>query len=310
MKIDIFTHILPEKYFSTLQKKARTEFDLKREASNRANTDIDVRLRLMERYPDVLQVLTISQPPLEKVVAPDDAVELARIANDELAELVNSYPDKFIAAAACLPMQDIDAALEEADRAINELNLRGVQIYSNIDGEPLDNPKFRPLYQKMAQYDLPIWIHPCTGATGDNPIFGWPYETSSAMLSLVASGVLQDYPDIKFIVHHGGAMVPFFEPRIKWIFPMEFGVSKVRHPVAQFQKFYGDTAVWGSTSALMCAYDFLGADHLLFGTDTPLGPRYGLTVQTIDSVNRMDVPDTDKDKIFCQNALNLLRVAI
>ena len=115
----------------------------------------------MDRLPDVLDVLTVALPPLETVlVTPKDAVELAKIANDEMAELVAKYPDKFLTAVACLPMNDIDAAIKEADRAITHLEFRGVQIFSNIDGEPLDEPKFKPLYERMAQYDLPIWIHP------------------------------------------------------------------------------------------------------------------------------------------------------
>ena len=101
------------------------------------------------------------------VVSPSDAIELAKIANDEMAELVTKYPDKFIAAVACLPLNDIDAAIKEADRAITQLRFRGVQIFSNINGEPLDAPKFRPLYERMAQHDLPIWIHPW-----NSPIMG------------------------------------------------------------------------------------------------------------------------------------------
>jgi hypothetical protein len=162
----------------------------------------------------------------------------------------------------------------------------------------------------MVQYDLPIWLHPATRATGDEPIFGWPYETSNAMLSLVSNGVLRDYPDIKFIVHHAGAMAPFFEQRIRWLFPLRYGLKDIKNPLADFRKFYCDTAVYGSTPALMCAYEFYGPDHMLFGTDSPLGPDYGLTSQTIDSIQRMDVPDYEKEKIFSQNAVNLLKTAI
>ncbi len=309
MKIDIFSHILPQRYMAVLQKKARSTLNLDRCAANLANSQIDVRLRVMDRYPDVLQVLTVSLPPLETVVTPKDAVELARIANDELAELVARYPDKFIAAAACLPLNDIDASLKEADRAINELRFRGVQIFSNINGEPLDAPKFRPLYERMAQYDLPLWIHPCMGDWGES-VFGWPYETSCAMLKLVSGGIIRDYPDIKFITHHCGAMVSFFERRIRWLFPLEYRAKEIRNPVEQFQKFYCDTAVYGSVSALMCAYNFFGADHLLFGTDTPLGPDSGLTMETIHSVEKVNIPDADKEKIFEQNAVRLLKVAI
>jgi predicted TIM-barrel fold metal-dependent hydrolase len=310
MIIDVFSHILPEKYFAALQKKARPGLDFSREAENHANTRIDTRLRLMDRYPGVVQVLSISQPPLEMAVAAGDAAELARVANDELAELIAKYPDKFIAGIGCLPMNDIDSALKEADRVISELRFRGVQIYSNINGESPGSPKFRPLYEQMVKYDLPIWIHPCPGESGNKPLFGWPYETSSAMLNLVSSGILRDFPDIKFITHHCGAMISFFEQRIWWLYPLEFGTADVKNPAGQFRKFYCDTAVYGSTPALTCAYSFFGADHILFGTDAPLGPHYGLTMQTIDSVRRMDISDGDKDKIFSQNAVNLLRLAI
>jgi predicted TIM-barrel fold metal-dependent hydrolase len=80
--------------------------------------------------------------------------------------------------------------------------------------------------------------------------------------------------------------------------------------VDQFKKFYCDTALWGSTSALKCAYDFFGVDHMLFGTDTPLGPKYGLTAETIRSVQQMTIPEEDKEKIFERNAVNLLKIAL
>lgn len=311
MKIDIFAHILPEKYLAALLEKVKPGLEF-REKGNRANCEIDVRLRLMDRYPDVLQVLTVSLPPVETLVPPGDAVELAKIANDELAELVGRYPDKFYTAVACLPLNDMDAALEETDRAINELGLRGVQIFTNINGEPLDLPKFRPLYEKMASYDLPIWIHPWIDRSQPRreTLVDLDYETAVAMLTLVSAGVFQDYPNIKFITHHCGGIIPILEGRLRWIEPVIPGEGSVINLVDHLRKFYGDTAVSGSTAALMCGYAFFGADQILFGTDAPLGPPGGLTLETIRSVERMDIPDTDKDKIFERNAVKLLRVAI
>ena len=313
MKIDVFAHILPKKYLTAYSQKNKAVLETG-EATTLPVVDLDVRLQLMNRYPDVLQVLTIAQPALEKFVTPKDAVELSRIANDELAELVKKYPNKFVAAVACLPMNDIDAALKEADRAITKLGLKGVQIYSRINGEPLDNPKFKPLYEKMAKYDLPIWIHPCSYEKMDpfgSGIFAWPFETASAMLRLVTSGIFNDYPDIKFITHHCGSMIPYFEKRIKWSMPIVFGENPLTlHALDYFRKFYNDTAVYGSTPALMCAYAFFGADHLLFGTDAPLGgSRFGLTRETITSIERMNISDTDKEKIFVENVSNLLRLS-
>lgn len=77
-----------------------------------------------------------------------------------------------------------------------------------------------------------------------------------------------------------------------------------------FRKFYNDTAVYGNTSALMCAYDYFGADHLLFGTDAPLGPRWGMVEDTIASIERMTIPDADKEKILKKNAVDLFKLAL
>ena len=316
MKIDIFAHFMPKRYLEALRQKAPPTYDISRTASylitSPSLTDVALRLRAMERYPDVFQVLTLATPPVEAVVGPTDAAELSKIANDELGEIVAKYPDRFIAAVACLPLNDMDATLKEADRAIAQLGFKGVQIFSNINGEPLSSPKFRPLYEKMVQYDLPLWIHPWDGPGQQHvTVYRWPYETSVAMACLVASGVLADYPDIKFITHHCGAMVPYFEQRIRWV-PFNLEETRVRNPIDYFRKFYNDTAVYGSTAALMCGYAFFGAEHILFGTDAPLGaPKsYGLTLETINSIEQMTVSDEDKRKIFKDNALRLLRLPV
>lgn len=311
MKIDIFSHILPEKYLKAYSKK-NDKIATSVEVKAIAVTDLEVRFRLMDRYPDVLQVLTVSQPPLEKFVGPEDAAELAAIANDELAELVRKYPNRFIAGVACLPMNNIEAALKETDRAITQLGLKGVQIYSRVNGQPLDTPEFRPLFEKMAGYDLPIWLHPTMydNLDMDMGVFSWPFETASAMYRLVMAGIFNDYPDIKIISHHCGSMVPFFEKRIEWVLSLVPGRHRdIKQPLEHFRKFYNDTALYGSTPALMCAYEFFGADRLLYGTDAPLGPRFGMTQGTIDSIKRMAITDAEKEKILTGNAVNLLALA-
>ncbi len=316
MKIDIFCHFLPRRYFEGLDRKAARGGDTFQETEwllkNLALSQIEVRLRLMERYPDVLQVLTIATPPLETLVGPEDAAELSRIGNDEMAELVARYPDRFVGAVACLPLNDIDATIREAERAIEELKFRGVQVFTNMNGEPLDSPRFKPLYAKLAEYDLPIWIHPwnlpassLSAASQEwvkglllRNMVGWPFQTTIAMIRLATSGIFEEYPGIKFITHHCGGMVPFFAKRI--------GIDKLR-------AFYNDTALYGNTSALSCGYDFFGPDHVLFGTDMPLGSGasgYGYTSETIRSVEDMAIPAEDKEKIFRENAMRLLKLTL
>ena len=212
-------------------------------------------------------------------------------------------------------MNNIEAALLEADRAVAQLGFKGIQIGTRVHGEPLSLTKFRPLYEKMAQYDLPIWIHPVPNdkLDPDTGVFSWPFETAMAMYHLVTSGVFYDFPGIKFITHHCGSMAPYFAKRIKWIGAALAAKNKERvvgDYEAQFRRFYNDTALYGNTDGLMLGYKYFGVDHILFATDAPLGPKFGLTLETIKSIERMPIPDEEKEKIFSDNAVELLRLAI
>jgi uncharacterized protein len=329
MKIDIYSHIVPIAYKKALYEKASSSRLQETIEATPTLFDLEARFRILDRY-DCGQVLTLGLPPIEAVAGPEEAADLARLANDEVADLVSRYPDRFLAGVASLPMNNVDAALKETDRAIRDLGLKGVQIFSSINGKPLDSPEFFPLYEKMISYNLPLWLHPGRGArTPDYPgekiskyqiwsIFGWPYETTAAMTRLIFSGTLEKFPSLKIITHHCGAMVPYFAERIACSYDLTEERLKepvkqnlVKPPVEYYRMFYNDTALSGSRSALMCAYDFFGPDRILFGTDMPFDNEMGsrLVRQTIDSVERMDVPGPVKRKIFEENARKLLGLA-
>ena len=155
MKIDVFTHIIPPKYKEGLHKKMPGAWQLKLMEAYPALFDMDARFRLMDKYEGLVQVICTGAPALEDAAPPKDTIELARLANDEMAELVRKHPDRFVAAVACLPMNDVDASLQELDRAIRDLNFRGIQLHSDINGKPLDSPEFEPIFKKMAEYNLP-----------------------------------------------------------------------------------------------------------------------------------------------------------
>ena len=331
MKIDIFPHILPLKYKEAFQRVNRSEIFSKMHNIIPTLYDLDYRFRIMDEYDDLRQVLTLSLPPVETSADPKQAADLSRIANDEMAELVVKYPDRFVAAVACLPMNDMNAALNEVDRAIKDLHFKGVQLFTPVNDKPLDSAEFLPLYEKMCQYDLPIWIHPQREADYSDyrsekmsryalhSMLGWVYETSSAMVRLVLSGVLEKYPNLKFITHHGGAMIPFLNRRVASF--IDFSATRLKNgivdkisrpPMDYFKLFYADTAIYGNTAGLMCSYDFFGAGHLLFGTDMPYDSQFGLTFtgETITSIEQMAISDTEKKMIFEENVRRLLRLAV
>jgi uncharacterized protein len=314
MKIDVFSHIVTPKYMEKLVKRIKGgpgSLQMPHWVqSNLPLSNLDIRLRLLDRYPGMTQVISVSLPALDdSIVSRDDAVELAGIANEEMAEIVSRRPDRFVAAIACLAVSDIDACIKEAERAITQLGHRGIQVFTKMNNESIADKRFWPLFELMSLHDLPIWLHPVGSGTGPaGNMLGWPFDTSVTMVELALSGVFDAYPNIKFITHHCGAMIPFFERRIWWSMGLtEKGGLRARE---HMPKFYNDTAVYGSTPALMCGYSYFGADRILFGTDMPLGPGTGLTLETIRSIERMEIPDHEKEKIFEGNAARLLHLTL
>ena len=331
LKIDVASHILPVKYKKALDEAAPGH--IQQNVNNLLPTlwDLDHRFRIMDKY-ESIHVLTLSRPPVEEVIGDTKkAMDLIKLANDEIAELVLKYPDRFPAAVASVVLTDIDASLKELERALVELRYRGVQIYTHVNDKPLDSPDFEPLWEMMARHKLPIWLHPTFGVTATDyrgeegskhavaSTFGWPYETTMAMNRLVFSGVLERWPDLKVITHHCGGMVPFFEERIVAfhdIGEMQYRdkdvVGLTKPPIEYYKMFYADTALYGNTPGLMLGRAFFGIDNLLFGSDFPFAGLYGERVirQTINAVDRMEISDGEKKKIFEDNARRLMRLPV
>ncbi len=333
MRIDAFCHLFPPGFIEERNRRAGSGFGtqyVKYTEANPGLTSLDIRFRTLDQFPDVRQLLTIAGPNIESITRPKDTVELARLANDGLAELVAKYPDRFIGAAACLPMNDIDAALREADRAIQQLGFRGVEVFTDICGKPLDRPEFFPLYEKMQDYDLPILLHPRrTNTTADYADeetskflvytnFGWPFETSKAMARLAFGGVFEKYPRLKVLTHHAGGMIPFFHKRaeLSWDFNAQLmgfqrdGQALTHQPMDYYKRFYCDTAIQGNTPALMCALDFFGVDRMMFATDSPYDNEMGARVyrETIPAIEAMPISEADKKKIFEDNARSFFKL--
>ncbi|HZT06140.1 MAG TPA: amidohydrolase family protein [Chloroflexota bacterium] len=339
-KIDVFPHIFPKPLLDRASRVAVEPVlgQFKRNSGIPVLYDLDARFRVMDQFGDYVQVLTISNPPIEAIGAPPTSTELARVGNDTLAELCVKYPDRFLGFAASLPMNDVDGTLREIDRAINELGALGVQIYTNVLGRPLDDPLFDQFWAKVAQMNKPIWVHPARSpampdyATEDHSkyeiwwTFGWPYETAVFMARVVFSGILDRYPNLKILTHHGGSMVPHFSGRIGPGMenlgnrtPGAEGDALVRQretmakkPVEYFKMFYGDTALFGAGHAIRCAMDFLGLDHMMFGSDMPFDPERGTAFirWTIENIGELSLSEAQLADLYQNNAARILGVRV
>jgi aminocarboxymuconate-semialdehyde decarboxylase len=291
--------------------------------------DLDERFRVMDMFDDYAQVISLPAPSLETLSKgnPQVALELARIGNDGMAELVAKYPDRFPAFVAHTPLTAPDAGVAETERAIKELGAIGTQIFSNVGGKPLDRPEFEPFFASMNKLGKPIFLHPARGANHPDYLdekkslyeiwwtFGWPYETSVAMARLVFSKLLDKYSNVKVIAHHLGAMVPYFEGRVGpgWdqlgkrtsdedYFSLLKSLKK--RPLDYFkQDFYADSAVFGSRPATVCGLEFYGVDHVVFASDCPFDPEGGpgYIRETIKIIDSLDISKEDREKIYFRN---------
>jgi predicted TIM-barrel fold metal-dependent hydrolase len=333
-KIDIFNHIFPERYVSRMQEVAPGWKDVgKRVRGIPMLVDLGVRFKVMDAYEDYQQILSIATPPIEVYASPADAVDLARRANDGMAELVGRYPDRFPGFIASLPMNNPDATMREIDRAVVDLRARGIQIFTNVCGKPIVEPEYIPLFEKMAGHDLPIWLHPFRDASfPDYPseqrslyeiwwTFGWPYETSVAMARIVFAGLFDRFPELKIITHHMGAMAPYFEGRVGpgWDqlgsrtsdedYTLVLKRLKKR-PLDYFRMFYADTAVFGAFEATICGLKFFGADKVLFASDAPFDPEKGTMYirETIAILDRLPITTEERERIYWRNAAKLLKI--
>ena len=333
-KLDIFNHVYPAPFFDLFMKVAPTYKDIgKRMRDIPMLTDLDVRFRVMDQFDDYHQILSLPTPPIEVFAGREHALDLARAANDGMAELVQRHPDRFPGFVASLPLADPDNATRELQRAVGDLGARGFQLYSNIAGKPISSPEFLPLFETMAGYYLPIWLHPYRGAdmadfkTEDRSefeiwwTFGWPYDTSAAMARLVFAGYFDRFPNLKIIAHHMGAMIPYFAGRVGpgWdqlgarTSDKDYSVvlkSLAKRPFDYFKMFYADTALFGAYDATVCGLKFFGVDRVLFASDAPFDPEKGPMYirDTIAIVDRLEIGNAERERIYWQNAAALLKL--
>lgn len=332
--IDIFNHLFPQTFYDKMMAVAPNHKDIGKRVRNvPVIVDLDLRFKVMDQFEDYVQVICLPNPPLEVLGGPKISAELAKVANDGMADYVAKYPDRFPGFIASLPMNNPDAVVTETQRAIKDLKAVGVQVFSNANGKPLDLPEFKPLFEMMAEYDLPIWIHPARGANFADYLsedkskyeiwwtLGWPYETSVAMSRIVFAGYFDQFPNLKIITHHMGGMIPYFEGRVGpgWdqlgsrTSDEDYTVilkQLKKRPLDYFRLFYADTALFGSVAGTKCGLAFFGADKVLFASDSPFDPEKGPAYirETIKVIEELPLSDTDRQKIFEGNAKRLLKL--
>ena len=329
--IDAYAHIVPPRYLerverllTTWQPSDRVKLYRSWLREDEVLGSLDARWRLLDRFPDYRQVLVLGVFPTHELGDPGTSLDFARAVNDELADLVRDHPDRFAGFAAELPLNDVDASLEELDRAVHDLGALGAQIQTNIHGLPLDDPRFEPLFARLEELDRAAWLHPTRSAIWPDYLteresrygiwwsLGWPYETAAAMARLVYAGHMERFPGLKVITHHGGGMIPHFSGRLDAVQTddqQEVFDQVFRRPALDyFRMFYADTAFFGASHGVRSTIEFFGPDHVLFGTDMPLGGPEVIP-DTVADVRAVGLPREDEQKVMQGNAERVLGLA-
>jgi aminocarboxymuconate-semialdehyde decarboxylase len=325
MIIDFHNHYYPPEYLAALQSgpsNIKITFD---EDNNPllhypgdynilvpGHRDIAYRETVLEQAGVDRQVVTMTTPGTH-VETPERAAELARIVNDSYARVMAERGQRFLAFGT-LPLNNPQASVAELARASSQLGLKGFQLFSNVNGVALSDERYWPLYEKAAALNLVFIIHP-TSPVGVEamtdywlmPLLGFTFDTSLAAAKLIFSGVVERFPQIKWVLCHAGGTLPYLAERLDRGFEAfkECRENIDRPPSEYLKDFYYDTVNF-DPRALQLAVDFAGADHVLAGSDYP--HQIGSLEKMIAVMEALNLSEADKEKIRSGNAQELLRL--
>lgn len=332
--IDIFCHMLPAEYCAAAERAlAKPSFMFARAQAIPVMVNLEARFRVMDQFAGYQEVPSLASPTPEQLADAAASPALARVANDAMATIADRHRDRFPGFVATLPLNNPEASLSEAERAVVELGAAGVQITTSVGGRPIDAPEYLALFELMWQRGRAVWLHPVRPMSrADYPSeefskfdiwwsLGWPHETSIAMARLAFAGLFDRCPGAVVITHHVGGTIPMMEGRLGSGMellgtrnPPELSHA-VRHemkttPLQAVRKFYADTASFGSSAAIECGRKFFGADHLLFATDMPFDPEQGpgYIRKTLAALAELNLTTSEHESVLWKNAQRLLKL--
>jgi aminocarboxymuconate-semialdehyde decarboxylase len=320
--IDFHNHYSPPAYLDALRKSSRVTVTTDAEGNPllhypgdynivvKGHRDIDFRAQVLAEHGVDRQIVTLTTPGTH-VEEPARACELARLVNDAFAEVVATRGSRF-GALATLPLNEPAAAARELDRAVTELGLPGAMLFSNVNGVPLADPRFTPVYEAADALGAVLYIHPnhpvSVEAMGDYwlmPLVGFLMDTTLAAAHLVFAGVPKRFPRIRWALCHLGGTIPYLAERLDRGFRAfkECRANIDRPPSEYLREFYYDTVNF-DPPALRLALEFAGPTRVMAGSDYP--HQIGSLRSMLDSIDALALPAGQKTDVLGGNAVRLL----
>lgn len=284
---------------------------------NPADFNIKARVEDLDRLGIDVQVISHTCPGVGEV-GESDAIEWATRINDTLAGLCDEYPGRFYFLMT-VPCQNVDKAIAEMDRVSKLPGARGVQVFSNVNGKLISEPQFHPILEKAADLGFPVKVHPAFTPLTANAmreaklpmqLFGFTLDTTMAVVNFIFTGVFKKFPKLTVIHSHLGGMAPYMMGRIDTAFKRytkEFDIDAGGMPGDVYkERVYVDTLAM-HVPAIKCAWEFMGIDHMLFGTDFPHRAS-GTVEDNLAILDEVGFSEEEKEKILSKNSIELFNL--
>ena len=243
-------------------------------------------------------------------VDPAEGLRLERLNNDYMAEMVAKAPDRLIGIAS-VPLQDVDLAIKELERAVFDLKLRGVVVASRVNEMELGDPALRPFWKRAEAMQVPVFVHP---AGNPDPrlrrhslliSLGQPLEEAYAQTSLIYDGVLDDCPNLKIAFAHGGGFIPYYAGRFDWIY-RRGSTPQLKHDFSTYLKsFYYETVLF-NIDVLEFLATKVDSSKIMLGSDFPFGETHPVEFVMSSKV----LSDEVKANILGANAAKFLGMSL
>jgi aminocarboxymuconate-semialdehyde decarboxylase len=323
-RIDLHSHVIPETIVAAMSAdpvyKTRIEGEGEKRAFVRGNVHFDL---IPEFYDPAAKIESMDRKGLDvSVISPgpqsffynlrdaDLALKTAKLVNDGLASMVAHNPER-LRGMATLPMQHPEAAIVELERVVKEHGFKAVEIGTAVGDEELAEQKFRPVLRRLQELQVVVFAHPNTqGSAGRldcyylTNLIGNPLDTTVMMGKLMFSGALDELPDLRMLLAHGGGFLPYQIGRFEHgheVRPDTAALTRSK-PMEMLKRFYFD-ALTHDPLAIRHLIDRVGSDHVVIGTDSPFDMGEERPLERLEAVPGLT--EKEREDVCYRSALAL-----